>query len=77
MKVLLTLLIVLFGALTSLFLWIYLQREKLPYNAEGKFFNAEEGVVYHEQARTVYGIFVLIGTTLIVSLIIWRVRVGR
>lgn len=62
--------------ITSLLVWIYIQRANLDYNAEGRYFSSEDGVVYHEQAKEVYGILTLFGLTLtgilIVRLIIKR-----
>lgn len=52
------------GLITSLFIWIYIQRAKLDYNSEGVFFSSEDGIVYHEQAKEVYGILTLLGLIL-------------
>ena len=52
---------VLFGLVTALFLWMYVQRAQLEYNADGRYFSADEGVVYLEQTRDTYGLLVLIG----------------
>jgi len=52
------------GLLTSLFIWIYIQRVNLDYNSEGLCFSPEESVVYHEQAKVVYGFLALLGLVL-------------
>ena len=76
MKSILYILTVATGLITSLFVWIYIQRTNLDYNSEGRFFSPEDGVVYYEQAKEVYGILALFGLiltgTLIVRLIIRR-----
>ena len=54
--------------MTLIFSWIYVQRANLEYNAEGRFFSAEEEVVYHEQTKEVYGILALSGLMLTVLL---------
>ena len=50
--------------ITSLFAWVFIQRGKLNYNSEGRFYSPEDGVVYHEQTKEVFGILVLIGLIL-------------
>ena len=49
-----------------MFIWVYVQRVNFDYNSEGTFFSTEEGVVYHEQAKDVYGILALFGVILTV-----------
>lgn len=44
--------------------WTYIQRANFNYNAEGKFFSSEDGIVYHEHAKEVYGILALLGLVL-------------
>ncbi|MCF6279659.1 MAG: hypothetical protein L3J14_04865 [Flavobacteriaceae bacterium] len=66
--------LIIIGIITSLFLWIFIQRANLDYNLEGKFFSTEEGVVYNEQAKMVSGIVVLIGLILIVILVIGIIK---
>lgn len=39
----------------SAFIWA--ERRALPYNAEGRFFDANTGTVLHEQSVAVYAIF--------------------
>jgi hypothetical protein len=43
-----------FGILTA-------NRAELPYNEEGRYFNAEASVVYHQQAVEAYGMLAVIG----------------
>ena len=48
------------GLITSFFIWIYIQRVNLEYNSQGRFFSVEDGIVYHEQTKEVYGILALL-----------------
>ncbi|WNJ18257.1 hypothetical protein [Pontibacter sp. G13] len=66
MKYLLFILTGLLGLITLFFTWIYIQRANLDYNPEGRFFSAEDGVVFHEQAKIVYGMLALLGLILTV-----------
>ena len=43
-------LVVTFSFLTVAFGILYLKRNELPYNSEGRFFDEAESVVYHEQS---------------------------
>ena len=66
-KYLLTILTMILVALTTLFAWIFVNRWKMPFNSEGKYFDAGSGVVYHQQSVIVYGlitIFLLLITVL-------------
>ncbi|WP_299435646.1 hypothetical protein [uncultured Aquimarina sp.] len=58
------LIILLIGLITFFFIWMYIQRVNFDYNTESKFFSPENGVVYQEQAKDVYGILALIGLIL-------------
>ncbi|WP_298544959.1 hypothetical protein [uncultured Aquimarina sp.] len=49
------------GCVTTFFIWMYIQRANLDYNTEGTFLSIEDGVVYTEQAKEVYGILALCG----------------
>ncbi len=69
-KLILYILTFIIGLITSLFLWIFIQRNSLDYNSEGVFFSAEEGLVYHEQAKDAYGFLALLGLILTVLLIL-------
>ena len=66
------------GLITTLFAWAYIQSTNYDYNSEGKFFSTEDGVVYTEQAKEIYGNLALFGLIvtgiLIASLIIKRKR---
>jgi len=66
------LIILLIGLITFFFIWMYIQRVNLDYNTEGRFFSPENGVVYQEQAKDVYGILALIGLILTAVLIYKR-----
>ncbi|WP_378174018.1 hypothetical protein [Aquimarina sp. SS2-1] len=52
------------GCFTSFFLWMYIQRANLDYNSEGTFLSLDDGVVYKEQTKEVYGILALCGLIL-------------
>lgn len=70
MRSALSILTFLIGSATALFLWMYVQRAQLEYNSEGRYFSAEEGVVYLEQTKDTYGLLVIIGlvtTTILVT----------
>ena len=53
------------GLITSFFIWVYIQRVNLKYDSEGRFFSVEDGIIYHEQTKEVYGILALLGLILI------------
>ncbi|HOY39195.1 MAG: hypothetical protein KBB11_02330 [Bacteroidales bacterium] len=75
MKKLILILTSLTGLLSAFFIWLYVQRASLDYNDEGRIFCAENGVVYHEQAKEVYGILALLSimvTGILVIVIIKR-----
>lgn len=56
--------IIIIGFITFLLAWTYVKRANLNYNAEGCFFSSEDGIVYNEQAKEVYGILSLFGLVL-------------
>ncbi len=64
MKYIRYLILALIGCVTTFFIYMYIQRTNLDYNTEGKFLSLEEGVVYTEQAKEVYGILALCGLIL-------------
>lgn len=64
MKSIRYILLIITAIITGFFIWIYLQRAALDYNSEGRFFSAEEGIVYQEQSKDVYGFFALLGLIL-------------
>lgn len=51
--------------ITAFCIWSYIQRASFEYNAQGTFLSPDDGVVYREQAKEVYGILALIGLILI------------
>jgi len=55
------LVVLILGLLTSFFTWNYIHRVQLDYDTEGKFFSSEDGVVYYEQAKEIYGILAFLG----------------
>ena len=70
MRSALSILTVVISLATALFFWMYLQRGKLEYTTEGRYFSAEEGVVYLEQTRDSYGLLAIVGlvtTTILVT----------
>lgn len=74
MKYRLNILTPIIGFITSIFIWIYIQRVSLNYNSEGRFFSAEEGVIYHKQVAEVYGVIALFGVILTGLLIATIIR---
>ncbi|MEW7280395.1 hypothetical protein ABW636_17525 [Aquimarina sp. 2201CG1-2-11] len=54
---------ILLGLITSLCIWMYIQRANLEYNVNGSFLSPD-GVVYNEQAKETYGILASIGVFL-------------
>ena len=63
--------------ITSLFVWIYIQRRNLNYNSEGRFLSLEDGIVYSEQAKDVYGILSLFGLILFGLLIVRLIMIRK
>lgn len=55
--------------LTCLFAYIYFELSSIEYNANGRYFDASAGVVYHEQSLVVYFLFLVVG--IIISCLIW------
>lgn len=64
MKYIAYILTLLMGLFTSFFIWLYIHRANLDYNSEGRFFSPENGVVYHEQTKEVYGMVAFLGFVL-------------
>lgn len=60
--------------ITSLFAWIYFQRENFDYNSESSYFSLEDGVVYYEQTKEIYGILAFFGLILTGILIFIIIR---
>jgi len=69
MKYIRYIILLIIGLITSFFIWSYIQRSNFEYNTEGTFLSSEDGVVYYEQAKEVYGILALVGLISIVLLI--------
>jgi len=63
-------LLIIIVSVTTVFAWVYMQRLKLDYNSEGRFYSLQDGVVYNEQAIAVYGFFTFLGLVLTGILII-------
>ncbi|WP_299895501.1 hypothetical protein [uncultured Aquimarina sp.] len=61
---------IIIGSITAFCIWIYIEKAKLPYDANGTYFS-EEGIVYHEQAKEVYGLLSIIGL-LITSILAYK-----
>lgn len=74
MKYIRYIIITILGCVTTFFIWMYIQRANLDYNTEGKFLSLEEGVVYTEQAKEVYGILALCGLFLLGVLVYKLIR---
>ncbi|MDH7447627.1 hypothetical protein [Aquimarina sp. 2201CG14-23] len=64
MKYIRYIILTILGCITTFFIWMYIQRANLDYNTEGTFLSIEDGVVYNEQAKEVYGILALCGLIL-------------
>lgn len=60
------------AVLSSLFIWLYIQRSMLPYNSEGRFFDSETGVVYHQQTNSLIGLIAIVMVLLTVILVVIR-----
>ncbi|MGY3791262.1 hypothetical protein [Aquimarina sp. 433] len=58
------------GSITAFCIWMYIEKAKLPYDANDTYFS-EEGIVYHEQAKEVYGLLSIIGL-LITSILAYK-----
>ena len=44
--------------------YLYIQRNSLPYNEEGNYFDSASNVVYHEQTADYLGVICIIGWVL-------------
>ena len=64
MKQLIKILTIASAVVTFIFIWLYLNLTKLPYDIEGRYFDEEEAIVYHEQTKELYGLLVLAGLLL-------------
>ena len=64
MKYIAYILTLILGLISSFFVWIYIQRANLDYNSEGRYFSPQNGVVYHEQTKEIYGMLALLGLIL-------------
>lgn len=58
-----------------LFTIIFVNRIGLPYNTEGRFFDASSGVVYHKQAILVYGLFIVLALAICVILFYFEKKI--
>lgn len=58
------------GCITAFCIWMYIEKAKLPYDINGTYFS-EEGIVYHEQAKEVYGLLSIIGL-LVTSILVYK-----
>lgn len=68
-KILLISLTVIVSCLTLLFITTFFKRLRLPYNSEGRYFDENASLVYHQQAVFFYGLLaaVFIGLTLLIA----------
>ncbi|WP_074407322.1 MULTISPECIES: hypothetical protein [Aquimarina] len=71
MKYIRYIILLIIGLITSFCIWSYIQRANFEYNPEGKFLSPEDGVVYTEQAKEVYGILAFLGL-IVTGIIIYR-----
>jgi uncharacterized membrane protein len=60
--------------LTTISLWIFVNRYKLQYNSEGCYFDEATATVYHKQAVEVFGIISFILFVLTIATIIWIIK---
>jgi hypothetical protein len=51
-----------------LLLVVTVSRARLPYNSEGRYFDASEGVVYHSQAVIIYGLMSALALAISIAL---------
>lgn len=47
--------------ITSFCICNYIERVSFDYNTQGRFFSLEDGAVYHEQTKEVFGVLTLLG----------------
>ena len=64
MKTVLTISTITMALVTILIAIVFVNRLTLPYNSEGRSFDESSLTVYHEQAITAYGLFLLSGLLL-------------
>jgi TRAP-type C4-dicarboxylate transport system permease small subunit len=62
------------GLITVFFTWTYIQRANFDYNSEGRFFSADDQIVYSQQAKELYGILTIIGLILTVILLLKLIK---
>ena len=49
-----------FGLLCILFSILTVSRAQLPYNEAGRYYDAKDSIVYHEQAMELYGVIAVV-----------------
>jgi hypothetical protein len=59
---------------TSVFGWIFFYRLSLPYNSEGRYFDEEKSLVYHQQVVWVYAIIFFLLLVISCGITILRIR---
>ena len=62
------------GAAGALLTSIWRQRAALPYNSEGRYFDAAGAVVYQEQAVAIYGGSAALAWIIAVAAVVWALR---
>jgi len=64
-KILLSILTLVFVLLTIIISNAFFNRMKMPFNSEGNYFDENAGIVYHQQSVMAYGImaFILLATS--------------
>lgn len=55
---------------------LFFERVGLPYNSLGRYFNAQQGVVYHEQHIPVCGLIVILAVVFFIFGVYWLIRLS-
>ena len=56
---------------------LWLRRAALPYNEQGRYYDAADSVVYTDGAVATYGMLAILGGAAAVAAILWAWRVWR
>ena len=68
-------LLLLLTVLTTISVWIFMERYKLPYNSEGCYFDEANAIVCHKQAVEVFGIISFILLLLTITTVVWIIKI--
>ena len=70
-------LLLLLSAITTISIWTFIGRYKLPYNSEGCYFDEATATVYHNQSLEFIGIISIILFLLTITTVVWIIKAIR